>query len=62
MSEHLSTAQAAKYLNLAPRTLERWRVTGDGPPFRKFGRRALYNREQLEGWAARQTCERSETA
>lgn len=62
MATHLDTGEAAEYLHLAPRTLERWRLIGAGPPYRKFGRRALYNREELEAWAARQTQEQPETA
>jgi len=54
MATHLDTREAADYLHLAPRTLERWRLVGEGPPYRKFGRRALYNQEDLEHWAAAQ--------
>ena len=34
-----TTAEAADYLDLSPRTLERYRVTGEGPRFIKLGRR-----------------------
>ena len=36
----LTTEEAAKYLRLSPRTLERYRVTGEGPRFLKVGRLA----------------------
>lgn len=54
MAEHLSTPEAAQYLNLAKRTLERWRLIDAGPPWRKFGRRVVYNRDILEKWAEKQ--------
>jgi len=33
---------AAKFLALAPQTLARWRVEGNGPKFAKFGRAVAY--------------------
>lgn len=45
---------AAKVLNLSPRTLERFRVEGRGPAFHKFGRRVLYSDPDLLDWAAEQ--------
>ncbi|MES2291564.1 MAG: helix-turn-helix domain-containing protein [Pseudomonadota bacterium] len=47
----LSNSAAADLLSLSPRTLEKYRVIGGGPVFRKFGRRVLYAREDLESWA-----------
>lgn len=47
----LSNAQAAAYLQLSPRTLEKLRVVGGGPIFRKFGRRVMYAVSDLDGWA-----------
>ena len=43
--------EAAELLRLSERTLERWRVEGMGPPFRRFGRRIVYARADLERWA-----------
>lgn len=41
------------YLSIPCRTLQRWRVTGDGPAFIRAGaRRILYRREAVEAWAA----------
>src|SRR3546814_10235394 len=34
----LTNAEAATWLKLSPRTLEKQRVLGGGPPFRKIGR------------------------
>ncbi len=47
----LDNQQAAEYLRLSPRTLDRQRVTGEGPKYRKFGRRVIYALEDLEAWA-----------
>ena len=46
----LDTDEAAAYLHLSPRTLERYRVTGEGPRFLKLGRRVLYRRGDLDTW------------
>ena len=49
---YLSTRGAAHYLGLSPRTLNRYRVSGDGPVFHRFGGRVRYRREDLDGWAS----------
>ena len=49
---YLSVREAAEYLGLSPRTLDRYRVSGDGPVFYRFGGRVRYRREDLDGWAA----------
>lgn len=46
-----STGHAAQLLDLSPRTLERWRVQGKGPRFRKLGSRVTYTLEDLISWA-----------
>ena len=46
----LTTDEGAKYLRLSPRTLERYRVTGEGPRFLKVGRRVLYRQSDLDEW------------
>ncbi|MEZ5874802.1 MAG: helix-turn-helix domain-containing protein [Hyphomicrobiales bacterium] len=52
----LTTVEAADYLGLSPRTLEKQRVYGGGPDFRKFGRRVMYAIEDLDRWAEAQLC------
>ena len=47
----LNNDEAAKFLNLSPRTLEKQRVIGGGPRFRKFGRLVRYAVSDLEVWA-----------
>ena len=51
-SNYLSTRKAAAFLGLSPRTLDRYRVSGAGPAFHRFGNRILYRRDDLEAWAA----------
>ena len=46
----LNTLEAAAFLTLSPRTLERYRVTGEGPRFLKLGRRVVYLRSDLLHW------------
>ena len=46
----LTTTEAAAYVGLSHRTLERYRVTGQGPPYLKVGRRVLYRRADLDAW------------
>lgn len=44
------TAGAAEYLDLGVSTLNRWRGTGEGPPFVKIGSRVRYRRADLDAW------------
>jgi predicted DNA-binding transcriptional regulator AlpA len=46
----LIAGEAAKLLGLAPSTLAKLRLTGDGPVYCKLGRRVLYRRQDLEAW------------
>ncbi len=48
---YLTNDEAADYLRLSPRTLEKQRVQGGGPQFRKFGRRVRYAISDLDAWA-----------
>jgi excisionase family DNA binding protein len=48
---YLTNDEAAAYLRLSPRTLEKQRVIGGGPRFRKFGRRVMYAATDLDAWA-----------
>lgn len=49
---YLTNDEAAECLRLSPRTLEKLRVVGGGPPFRKFCRRVFYAVEDLQSWAS----------
>ena len=47
--------EAASLLKSNPRTLERWRTTGDGPKFIKLGRRVAYRLSDLQAFIDKQT-------
>ena len=47
----LSTRKAAALLTLSPRTLDRFREIGKGPPYFQLGQRIVYAREDLLEWA-----------
>ena len=51
----LRTREAADFLGLSPRTLEKHRTYGTGPLFRKLGGRVVYAIDELEAWAERGT-------
>ena len=48
---YLRTAEAARYLSLSPRTLEKHRTYGTGPAYRKIGGRVVYAVADLTAWA-----------
>ena len=48
---YLTNDEAAEFLKLSPRTLEKQRVLGGGPRYRKFGARVLYAVGDLRTWA-----------
>lgn len=45
---NLLPSEAAARLRLTVGTLANWRVTGEGPPYIKFGRKVLYPLAQIE--------------
>ena len=47
----LTTREAATWLGLTPNTLEKWRVQGGGPAYRKHGRYVRYHLEDLVAWS-----------
>ena len=54
-NNYLTQQETAAYLRLSPRTLERHRVAGSGPPFAKLGRRVVYSQLSLDDWVAART-------
>jgi hypothetical protein len=54
-SQLLTQEEAAAFLRVNPRSLERWRAIGDGPTFVKLGRKVLYRLRDLETWIESQT-------
>ena len=57
---YLATAQAASYIGLSKSTLEKKRISGDGPRYLKLGKRVVYATDALDMWARSQ--ERSSTS
>jgi len=51
VSPFLSTAQAAFYIGLSRRTLEKMRIVGGGPVYRKHGRYVRYHIDDLNAWS-----------
>ena len=47
----LRTPEAARYLGLSGRTLEKHRTYGTGPTYRKIGGRVVYAVDDLKAWA-----------
>ena len=46
-------AEAAKYLEVSLRTLQRWRAAASGPTYFRFGPRSIrYAAADLEAWRA----------
>ena len=47
----VAPSQLAAYLKVSNSTLERWRRTGEGPPFVKLGRRIVaYQPSSIQKW------------
>src|SRR5260370_37961083 len=48
----LRTPDAARFLGISNRTLEKHRTYGTGPVYRKMGGRVVYAVEDLQAWSA----------
>lgn len=48
----LRTPEAARFLGISIRTLEKHRTYGTGPTYRKIGGRVVYAVEDLQAWTA----------
>lgn len=48
----MNTSEAARYVRLGKPTLDRFRLTGEGPRFAKLGGAVRYRREDLDEWIA----------
>jgi len=60
-SPFLAETEAARFLRVSPRTMQRWRLSGGGPVFRRHGRHVVYSKLDLvefsESSARRSTSE-----
>jgi predicted DNA-binding transcriptional regulator AlpA len=55
-TKFLDEDAVAALLSVSVRTIQRWRKTGEGPPFVRAGaRRIIYNPTALETWVAART-------
>jgi predicted site-specific integrase-resolvase len=52
--------QTAEKLGVSPRTLQRWRVEGRGPAYRKLGTRIAYAERDLQEYI--ESCRRQSTS
>ena len=60
-TEMLNTREAADYVRLGKPTMERFRISGEGPVFVKLGGAVRYRKADLEDWlASRRTRSTSE--
>ena len=50
---YLRTPEAARWLGISGRTLEKHRIYGTGPVYRKIGGRVVYRVEDLQRWVDR---------
>jgi excisionase family DNA binding protein len=48
----LTEREAASVLAVSQRTLQKWRLTGDGPPYAKVGRLVRYSTADLDAYVA----------
>ena len=55
-AEMLNQEQAARFLNLQPRTLESWRQRRIGPRFVRYSKRCIrYSAQDLQAWVDSQS-------
>jgi hypothetical protein len=54
-TQHLNQVELARRWRISPRTLERWRWSGHGPPYMKIGGRVVYRLADIEAFEAAQT-------
>jgi predicted DNA-binding transcriptional regulator AlpA len=58
----LAAGEAAKVLGLAPSTLAKLRLSGNGPVYCKLGRRVVYRQKDLEAWLESRTARNTSDA
>ena len=50
---YLRTPEAARFVGLSIRTLEKHRIYGTGPRYSKLGGRVVYRLDELQAWVER---------
>ena len=51
---HLTQVELSRRWRVSPRTLERWRWSGQGPHYLKIGGRVVYRLEDVEAYESEQ--------
>ena len=52
----LNAAAASRFLGVSKNFLDKRRMRGDGPPYRKIGSRVFYWQNELEQWVDQFEC------
>ncbi len=56
MNPFFTEAELSKLMGTTRKTLQRWRNTGEGPPFIKFGQRTIrYPKDRFKLWVEENT-------
>lgn len=55
--QFLNQVHLARRWQISPRTLERWRYTGEGPAYVKIGGRVVYKLADVEAYENGRRCE-----
>lgn len=58
-SVFLTELQVADMVCQSPRTIQKWRLTGRGPCFHKFGQSVRYSLDDVNEWIAKRRVSRS---
>ena len=61
-SINLSNEEAAEYMRISPRTLEKLRTKRQGPAYHKIGRRVVYVLSDLQAYLALHRCDTTDSA
>jgi len=51
----VTQTEFAEAIDHSPRTVQRWRTTGEGPVFIKLGSRVFYQRSAIQAWLRKRT-------
>lgn len=55
MARWVRTKKLSEHSDIPERTLEKWRVTGGGPPFSKLRGVVVYDVDAFDRWASNRT-------
>lgn len=50
-----TTQQTCDFLGIKPNTLEKWRLTGEGPEFVRVGKLVRYRPDSVTSWLEKRT-------